>query len=74
MYRRTGQVVSRVEAHALRKFSKHLESFLEVLDVVPVNIVVGSNGLTKLGADDHARAFSGRASSEKHDSPASILK
>jgi hypothetical protein len=52
----------------------HLERLLEVLDVVTVDVVVGSDGLAKFGPNNHARALGGGPTSEKHYSCTSVLE
>lgn len=44
----------------------YLGGTLKVLDAVTVNVVVRSDGLSKLGTNDHTRSISGRTTREKH--------
>lgn len=50
----------------------HLGGSLEMLDTVPVNIVVGTDGLSQLRRDDHTRSVGGWTSGEQHDSSTSV--
>lgn len=52
----------------------HLDSLLEIFDVIPINVVVGSNGLFQFWANDHAWALSARATGEDHNAPTGILE
>lgn len=56
-----------VVGNALGKVLVELESLLVVLDVVAVDIVVRSNGLTELGSNNHTRTLGRRATTEQHD-------
>jgi hypothetical protein len=57
-----------------RQLVVELEGFLVVLDVVSVDVVVGTDLLLELGAYNHARAFGGWTTSEKHDASARVLE
>lgn len=50
----------------------YLESSLVVLDRIPLDIVMRSDGFFELGTDDHSGSFSGRTSSEEHDSSSGV--
>ena len=53
--------------------TKHyLNGTLEVFDGVTINIVVRTNGLLQLVADDHTWALGGRATSEQHNTGSGI--
>ena len=52
--------------------SAYLGRSLEVLDAVPVDIVVRSNRLPELGRNDKTRAVGGWSSSEEHDTGTSV--
>lgn len=45
----------------------HLRSLLEVLDAVPVDIMVRSDRLLELVRDDHTRSFRRRTARKQHD-------
>ena len=44
----------------------------EVLDVVPIDIVMRSNRFSQFDSDDHSRAFRSRSTSKEHNSPTSV--
>lgn len=52
----------------------YLQCLLVVLDVIPVDVMMGPNGLSELRANNHARSFSSRPAREQHNSATSILE
>jgi hypothetical protein len=54
------------------RFGTHLGSTLEVLDAVSVNVVVRSDRLPKLRADDKTRSIGRWSTREQHDSSTSV--
>lgn len=52
----------------------YLDSFLVVLDVVTVNVVMRSDGLLQLGANDVTRSLGGGTAGEKHDARTGVLE
>ena len=52
----------------------YLESLFVVLDIVTIDIVMRPNGLFKLRTNNHTWTFSGRTTSEEHDTATGILE
>jgi hypothetical protein len=52
----------------------YLEGLFVILDIVTINVVVGANGLSKLGSNYHTRPLRGRATSKHHDSTTGVLE
>ena len=63
-----------VVSSALGKVVVEFQCLLVVLDVVSVDVVMRSDGLSQLRTHHHARTFSCRTTSEEHDSASSILE
>jgi hypothetical protein len=57
-----------------QRSQSHLQCLLVVLNIISVDVVVGSNGLPQLGSHNHARSFGCRATSEEHDATPSVLE
>lgn len=52
----------------------YLKGLLIVFDVVPVDVVVRTNRLSELGADNHARSLRSRPACKQHNTTTSMLK
>ena len=52
----------------------YLDSLLVILDVIPVNVVVRTNGFFQLGANNVTGALSSSSTSEEHDTSTCILE
>ncbi len=50
----------------------YLGSTLEVLRAVPIDVVVGTDGLLELVTDDEAGALGSRSTCEEHDTGTSV--
>jgi hypothetical protein len=57
-----------------RQNDAYLDSLLVVLDVIPVNVVVGTHWLLQLRSNDVTRAFRSGTAGENHDAPTSVLE
>ena len=55
-------------------FTTYLNGLLVVLDVIAVNVVVGTNGLLQFRRDDKTGALSSRTTSEVHNTASGILE
>lgn len=73
-----GQVVVELcllaESHMTASQTTYLDSLLIELDVIPVNIMMGTNRFLQLGRNNVARPFRGWTTGEGHDAPSGILE
>lgn len=72
-----GEVIIELALLAMEPFigaGAYLKCFLIVLDIIAVDVVMRSDGLPELGADDHSRTFSRWSSAEQHNSATHIHK
>ena len=52
----------------------HLNSLLEIFDIIPINVMVGANRFFQFWANDHTRTLSARATGEDHNAPTGVLE